>query len=161
MIDTTITPGQGETSRHGPLLSVPFLGPAKTRLGLLVAAFSLFLLLVIPQLFPPGIDAKSQQNWLNLFAKFMALAILALSVDLVWGYTGLLSLGQGVFFGIRAYMVAYCLTLHKAPEDAPPRKTDGEPITLTLRYQGEFPSPKAIFLNDGKYPIESLQFQVL
>ncbi len=161
MTEPMIVSTQGEKARRWPFLSVPFLGPAKTRLGLFVAAFSLLLLLIIPRLFPPGIDARSQQNWLDLFAKFMAMAILALSVDLVWGYAGLLSLGQGVFFGIGAYMIAYCLTLHKAAEDARPRKTDGEPITLTLRYEGEFPSPKVIFLNDGKYRIESMQFQVL
>ena len=62
MTETTITPSQGETSRRGPLLSVPFLGPAKTRLGLLVAAFSLLLLLVIPQLFPPGIFFRRKES---------------------------------------------------------------------------------------------------
>lgn len=161
MTEPMVVSTRDEKARRWPFLSVPFFGPAKTRLGLFVAAFSLLLLLIIPQLFPTGIDAKSQQNWLDLFAKFMAMAILALSVDLVWGYTGLLSLGQGVFFGIGAYMIAYCLTLHKAAEDAKPRKTDGDPITVTLRYQGDFPSPKVIYVNDGKYRIESMQFQVL
>jgi len=140
---------------------VPFFGNLKTRPGFIVAGLSLLFLLLIPQLFPSGLNAKSQQNWLDLFAKFMALAILALSVDLVWGYTGLLSLGQGVFFGIGAYMIAYCLTLHKAAQDSRPKTTEGEPTTVVLRYQGDFPSPKTVFINDGKYRIESIQFRVL
>jgi urea ABC transporter permease protein UrtC len=161
MTEPMITSVQEEGSPRRPFLSVPLLGPARTRTGLFVAAFSLLLLVLVPRLFPPGLDARSQQNWLDLFAKFMAMAILALSVDLVWGYTGLLSLGQGVFFGIGAYMIAYCLTLHKAAEDARPRKTDGEPVTVVLHYEGEFPSPKAIYVNDGKYRIESIQYRVI
>src|SRR5687767_14021029 len=45
---------------------------------------------------------------LNRFGKFLAFAILALGLDLIWGYTGVLSLGQGVFFGLGAY----CMGMH-------------------------------------------------
>lgn len=48
---------------------------------------------------------------LNLLAKFLAFAILALGLDLLWGYTGILSLGQGVFFGLGAYSMAMYLKL--------------------------------------------------
>ena len=48
------------------------------------------------------------------FSKIAALAILALSIDLIWGYTGLLSLGQGLSFGVGAYAVAYSLKLQQA-----------------------------------------------
>ena len=48
------------------------------------------------------------------FAKIAALAILALSIDLIWGYTGLLSLGQGLYFGIGAYAMSYSLKLQRA-----------------------------------------------
>ncbi len=69
------------------------------------------LLLVMPALnvFPP------EDSWfhlsdfsLNRFGKFLAYAILALGLDLIWGYTGILSLGQGVFFGLGAY----CMGMH-------------------------------------------------
>jgi urea transport system permease protein len=80
---------------------------------MLLVGLSLLLLFAPPLLLSP----KADQYWLGLSAKFMALAILALSVDLVWGYTGLLSLGQGVYFGLGAYMVAYSLTLQKAAKD--------------------------------------------
>jgi urea transport system permease protein len=52
------------------------------------------------------------------FAKYLALAILALGIDLVWGYTGMLALGQGVFFGLGAYSVAFCLEMQKVAEVA-------------------------------------------
>src|SRR4051812_28628793 len=39
----------------------------------------------------------------NLLAKLLTYAILAIGLDLVWGYGGMLSLGQGVFFGIGGF----------------------------------------------------------
>ena len=48
---------------------------------------------------------------LNLFGKFFAFAILALGIDLIWGYTGVLSLGHGVFFGLGAYAMGMHLML--------------------------------------------------
>ncbi|MBD1910720.1 MULTISPECIES: urea ABC transporter permease subunit UrtC [unclassified Leptolyngbya] len=43
---------------------------------------------------------------LNLLGRFMALAIVALGIDLIWGYTGLLSLGHGIFFALGGYAIA-------------------------------------------------------
>ncbi|EFM10924.1 urea ABC transporter, permease protein UrtC [Paenibacillus curdlanolyticus YK9] len=48
---------------------------------------------------------------LNLLAKFLAFAIVALGLDLLWGYTGVLSLGHGVFFGLGGYAMAMYLKL--------------------------------------------------
>jgi urea transport system permease protein len=48
---------------------------------------------------------------LNLLAKFLAFAIVAIGLDLIWGYTGILSLGHGVFFGLGAYCMAMFLKL--------------------------------------------------
>lgn len=48
---------------------------------------------------------------MNLLGKFLAFAILALALDLIWGYTGILSLGQGLFFGLGAYGFAMYLKL--------------------------------------------------
>jgi urea transport system permease protein len=47
----------------------------------------------------------------NLLAKLLCYAILAIGLDLVWGYGGMLSLGQGVFFGIGGYAMAMHLKL--------------------------------------------------
>lgn len=51
---------------------------------------------------------------LTLLGKFLCYAIFALSIDLIWGFTGILSLGQAVYFGLGAYMVALSLKLNYA-----------------------------------------------
>ena len=53
---------------------------------------------------------------LNQFGKFLAFAILALGLDLIWGYCGVLSMGQGVFFGFGAYCMGMYLTLQIGTE---------------------------------------------
>ncbi len=42
---------------------------------------------------------------ISLLGKYICFALLALSLDLVWGYTGILSLGHGAFFGLGGYMM--------------------------------------------------------
>jgi len=49
--------------------------------------------------------------YLNLFGKYLSLAILALGMDLIWGYTGILSLGQAIFFAIGAYSIGMHMML--------------------------------------------------
>ena len=49
--------------------------------------------------------------YLNLFGKYLAFAILALGMDLIWGYTGILCLGQAIFFGIGAYSIGMTMML--------------------------------------------------
>jgi urea transport system permease protein len=53
---------------------------------------------------------------LLLIGKFLCFAIFALSIDLIWGFTGILSLGQAVYFGIGAYIVALSLKINYAIE---------------------------------------------
>ena len=53
---------------------------------------------------------------LNLLGRYLSLAIVALGVDLIWGFTGLLSLGQGVFFALGGYCAAMYLQLNSASE---------------------------------------------
>jgi urea transport system permease protein len=53
---------------------------------------------------------------LNLFGRYFSLAITALAIDLIWGYTGLLSLGQGIFFSLGGYAVAMYLMLNTKSE---------------------------------------------
>lgn len=49
---------------------------------------------------------------LKLLGRFLALAIVALGIDLIWGYTGLLSLGHGIFFALGGYAIAMYLQLN-------------------------------------------------
>jgi urea transport system permease protein len=53
---------------------------------------------------------------LNLFGRYFSLAITALAIDLIWGYTGLLSLGQGIFFSLGGYAAAMYLMLNTKSE---------------------------------------------
>ena len=51
---------------------------------------------------------------LNLLGRFLSLAIVALGIDLIWGFTGLLSLGQGSFFALGGYAAAMYLQLNSS-----------------------------------------------
>ena len=53
---------------------------------------------------------------LNLLGRYLSLAIVALGVDLIWGFTGLLSLGQGIFFALGGYCAAMYLQLTSSSE---------------------------------------------
>lgn len=44
----------------------------------------------------------------EMMARYLCYAIFALSLDLLWGYTGLLSLGHAVLFGMGGYMIGIC-----------------------------------------------------
>src|SRR5438270_14088507 len=48
---------------------------------------------------------------LNLVAKYLTYAFVAVGLVLCWGYGGILSLGQGVFFGLGGYCMAMFLKL--------------------------------------------------
>src|SRR5580692_1229518 len=48
---------------------------------------------------------------LNLVAKYLTYAFVAIGLVLCWGYGGILSLGQGVFFGLGGYCMAMFLKL--------------------------------------------------
>ncbi len=60
--------------------------------------------LILPFILPPF--------RLNLLGRFLALGIAALGVDLIWGFTGLLSLGQGIFFALGGYALGMHLSLN-------------------------------------------------
>ena len=77
-----------------------------------VAAGALLLLVVLPglNLFAPAGSAVHVSDFtINLYGKYLCYAILAISVDLLWGYTGLLSLGQALFFTLGGYMMGMYL----------------------------------------------------
>ncbi len=51
---------------------------------------------------------------LNLVGKYLTYAFAAVSLVLLWGYGGLLSLGQGMFLGLVGYRMAVVLKLEKS-----------------------------------------------
>src|ERR1700704_4662376 len=75
----------------------------------IVAFLFLLAILLTPPLIYEDDPYRCEQ-----FAKIAALALFALSIDLIWGYTGLLSLGQGLYFGLGAYAIGYSLKLQQA-----------------------------------------------
>ncbi|MDO8767961.1 MAG: urea ABC transporter permease subunit UrtC [Burkholderiaceae bacterium] len=93
--------------------SLPTPGPLLTR-----ASWSAFVgaLLVISMLVPllnlwvPADSAFHLSDYaVGLVGKIMCFAICALAMDLIWGYTGILSLGHGVFFALGAYVMGMYL----------------------------------------------------
>jgi urea transport system permease protein len=79
--------------------------------GLPAALLGVLLLMPALNLLPAGSPLHVSNFTLNLFGKFLAYAILALGIDLIWGYAGVLSLGHGVFFGLGAYAMGMHLML--------------------------------------------------
>jgi urea transport system permease protein len=74
--------------------------------GGLCAVFILVVLLPCLNAFTPVGSFLHVSNFtINLYGKYLCYAILAISVDLLWGYTGLLSLGQALFFSLGGYMI--------------------------------------------------------
>ena len=76
--------------------------------------FGFTLLAVVPILntqVPSDSACHLSDFSVNLFGKFLAYAILAIGIDLIWGYTGVLSLGHGVFFALGAYSMGMHLML--------------------------------------------------
>lgn len=55
----------------------------------------------------------------NLLGRFLTYAMVALGLDMLWGYTGMLSLGQGLFFSLGAYCFAMFMTLETAGSGLP------------------------------------------
>ena len=65
---------------------------------------------------------------LNLVAKYLTYAFVALGLVLCWGYGGILSLGQGVFFGLGGYCMAMFLKLEaSSPANTKIQSTPGIP----------------------------------
>ena len=67
----------------------------------------LLLALVLLLVFPLALDLFR----LNLVGKYLSYAFVALGLVMLWGYGGVLSLGQGVFFGLGGYAIAMFLKL--------------------------------------------------
>ena len=77
---------------------------SKRSLGVAAVAL-LFLLPMLNAWTRPGTFLHVSDFSINLYGKYLCYAILAISVDVLWGYTGLLSLGQALFFSLGGYMM--------------------------------------------------------
>ena len=96
-----------------PSVSLPRRAPLLSRAGW--AAFFTALIAVCmlaPALnlwVPEGSPFHLSGYMVTLLGKIMCYAICALAIDLIWGYTGILSLGHGLFFALGGYMMGMYL----------------------------------------------------
>ncbi|MDX7950787.1 urea ABC transporter permease subunit UrtC [Lichenihabitans sp. Uapishka_5] len=70
-----------------------------------IASYALFIgiILILPLFLG--------EFWTNRIAKYLVYGMLGVAICLSWGYAGILNLGQGLFFGLGAYMMAMSLKL--------------------------------------------------
>ena len=106
-------------TRHSPALPAVVMsaptglppGAASSSLRRVGAGWwSIAVLALLLLVLPAGLDAFR----LGLLAKYLCFAFAAVGIVLAWGYGGILSLGQGMFFGLGSYSVAMFLKLEAA-----------------------------------------------
>ena len=107
-----------------PTLQLP--APERLLSGKGWTAFLLALIVIcavapaLNLLVPEGSALHLSDYMLGLLGKFMCYAICALAIDLIWGYTGILSLGHGLFFALGGYVMGMYLMREAAGPDALP-----------------------------------------
>ncbi|AXK83739.1 urea ABC transporter permease subunit UrtC [Pseudolabrys taiwanensis] len=89
-----------------PLIRI--LDRGATLFLVLVAAFAIAIP-ALNLLVPSGSTLHVSTYLVALFGKYICYAILALSIDLIWGYAGILSLGHGAFFALGGYAMGMYL----------------------------------------------------
>jgi urea transport system permease protein len=83
---------------------------AGVRVGIAAALITVAVLVPVLNLMVPQGSAFHLSDYaVQLIAKIMCYAIAALAMDLIWGYTGILSLGHGVFFALGGYAMGMYL----------------------------------------------------
>lgn len=96
----------------------------------------LILAAIILVVFPVFLDLFR----LNLVGKYLTYAFAAVSLVLLWGYGGILSLGQGIFFGLGGYAMAMFLKLEaSSPENTAIQSTPGIPDFMDWNQLTELP----------------------
>lgn len=90
----------------------------KRKEWIIFGAVSIMLVVVLPLLntLPRDSTFWLPDYYLNLFGKYLSLAIMALGLGLLWGYAGILSLGQAVFFGLGGYSIGMHLMFNIGAE---------------------------------------------
>lgn len=89
-----------------PLLRL--LDRGSTLFLVLLGAFAIAIP-VLNLLMPEGSFLHVSTYFVSLFGKYVCYGLLALSIDLIWGYVGILSLGHGAFFALGGYAMGMYL----------------------------------------------------
>jgi urea transport system permease protein len=87
------------------------IGLTKEKSALIGIAVVMVVVLPVLNMLSPDSILYLPDFYLNLFGKYLSLAILALGLNLLWGYTGILSLCQAVFFGLGGYCIGMYMML--------------------------------------------------
>lgn len=97
------------------------LGRKAPRLTLVLGTLLVILLLTLPflTLLPASNPLSLSTYTLTLIGKILCYAIVAVALDLVWGYAGLLSLGHGLFFALGGYAMGMYLMRQAAGDGLP------------------------------------------
>ncbi|RIY02735.1 urea ABC transporter permease subunit UrtC [Aureimonas flava] len=90
------------------MITARFLGPRAVWLALGLLGLAV-LVPVLNLALAPSHPLHVPDHLVPLLGKYLAYALLALSLDLVWGYVGILSLGHGAFFALGAYAMGMYL----------------------------------------------------
>jgi urea transport system permease protein len=107
-----------------------WLGGREGIVGLAILAALVFVVM------PLAMDAFR----LNLVGKYLTYAFVAVGLVLCWGYGGILSLGQGIFFGLGGYCMAMFLKLEASdPEATKIQSTPGIPDFMDWNQLTELP----------------------
>lgn len=90
-----------------------------------IRLFRMVMVLAIASLFFVGVPLLNQAGYVrddrvNILGKYFCFTIVAVGIDLIWGYTGLLSLSQALFFCLGGYMMAMHLSLPEGGGDVRP-----------------------------------------
>lgn len=97
----------------------------------------LLLTVLLAVVFPLALDIFR----LNLVGKYLTYAFVAIGLVMVWGYGGVLSLGQGVFFGLGGYAMAMFLKLEASdPITTKIQSTPGIPDFMDWNQLTELPA---------------------
>lgn len=111
-------------------LTQRLMGCGNDRLALVLLALLIFAVL------PLSLDIFR----LNLIGKYLTYAFVAVGLVLCWGYGGILSLGQGIFFGLGGYCMAMFLKLEASdPESTAIQSTPGIPDFMDWNQLTELP----------------------
>ena len=94
--------------KGGPLTRLIMNDVAGRRMMMIILAIAI----IVPfcnLVFPEGSALHVSTYTMTLLGKYLCYALLAVSVDLIWGYCGILSLGHGAFFALGGYAMGMYL----------------------------------------------------
>ena len=125
--------------------------PRRDPQRLWVAGFGVVFVALLPLANSLGLLSD---YYLNLFGKYLCLALLAVGMDLIWGYTGILSLGQAIFFGVGAYSIGMNMMLEGSGKGV-----YGEPVPDFMIWNQVYQLP--LFWKPYKYFVLAVASSIL